>query len=357
MLYAVIMAGGSGTRLWPLSRRGIPKQALRLIVERTMFQHAVDRLAPLFPPERIFVVTNAAMADLLRPQAPGLPPGNFILEPSARDSAPAAGLAAATLLARDPDAVMVILTADHYIIDTAQFRAALAAADEVAADGTIVTLGIRPSFPATGFGYIRLGESQIIANGFRVYRSAGFVEKPDLPTAVRFLEEGRSAWNSGMFIWRADRLLAEFAGQLPESHAALLRIGAAVGTPDASALLAAEWPNVRKISIDYGIMEHAANVSVIPVDIGWSDIGSWAALLDVLPGDEHGNVLSDDVLVLDSRGSYVRSEGGRLVALIGMQDVVVVDTPDALLICPRERAQDVRDVVNRLAAEGKQRYL
>ncbi|MCX6030649.1 MAG: mannose-1-phosphate guanylyltransferase [Chloroflexi bacterium] len=357
MLYAVIMAGGSGTRLWPLSRKGLPKQALRLIGDRTMFQHAVDRLAPLFPPERIFVVTNAAMAEVLRPQTLELPAANFILEPSPRDSAPAAGLAAVTLLARDPDATMVILTADHYIVDTAQFRAALAAADEVAADGTIVTLGIRPSFPSTGFGYIRLGESQIIVNGFRVYRSAGFIEKPDLPTASRFLEEGRYTWNSGMFIWRADRLLAEFASQLPESHAALMRIGAAVGTPDANKVLAVEWPNVRKISIDYGVMEHAANVSVIPVDIGWSDIGSWAALLDVLPGDEHGNVLSDDVLALDSRGSYVRSESGRLVALVGMQDVVVVDTPDALLICPRKRAQDVRDVVNRLAADGKQRYL
>ncbi len=359
MLYAVIMAGGSGTRLWPLSRKGLPKQALRLIGDRTMFQHAVDRLAPLFPPERIFVVTNAAMADLLRPQTPELPAANFILEPSARDSAPAAGLAAVTLLARDPDAAMVMLTADHYIVDTAQFRAALTAADEVAADGTIVTLGIRPSFPATGFGYIRLGESQVIVNGFRVYRSAGFVEKPDLPTASRFLEEGRYTWNSGMFIWRADRLLAEFASQLPESHAALMRIGAAAGTPDASKVLAAEWLNVRKISIDYGVMEHAANVSVIPVDIGWSDIGSWAALLDVLPGDEHGNVVEGELAAVDTHGCLVRSEdrSGRLIATIGVQDLVIVDTPDVLLICPRERAQDVRDVVNRLAAEAKQRYL
>jgi mannose-1-phosphate guanylyltransferase len=359
MLYAVIMAGGSGTRLWPLSRKGLPKQALRLIGDRTMFQHAVDRLVPLFPSERIFVVTNAAMAEVLRPQTPELPADNFILEPSPRDSAPAAGLAAATLLARDPDAVMVILTADHYIVDTVQFRAALAAADEVAADGTIVTLGIRPNFPATGFGYIRLGESQIIVNGFRVYRSAGFVEKPDLPTAVRFLEEGRHAWNSGMFIWRADRLLAEFASQLAESHAALVRIGAAVGTPDASKILAAEWLNVRKISIDYGIMEHAANVSIIPVDIGWSDIGSWAALLDVLPGDEHSNVVEGNLTAIDTHGCLVRSEDrtGRLIAAIGLQDLVIVDTPDVLLICPRERAQDIRDVVNRLAAEGKQRYL
>jgi len=197
MLYAVIMAGGSGTRLWPLSRKEHPKQALKLIGNRTMLQHAVDRLAPLLPPERIFVVTNAAMAEILRPQTPQLPAENFILEPGARSSAPAAGLAALHLLRRDPDATLVMLTADHYIVDTGQFRDALAAAEKVAADGTIVTLGIRPTYPATGFGYIRLGEAQTIVDGFRVYQSAGLTEKPDLDTATRFVEEGRHTWNSG----------------------------------------------------------------------------------------------------------------------------------------------------------------
>ena len=205
MLYAVIMAGGSGTRLWPLSRKNQPKQALRLIGERTMFQHAVDRLAPLFPPERIFVVTNAQLAEALRPQAPVLPAENFILEPSPRDSAPAAGLAAVHLRQRDPDAVMAVLTADHFIADTAQFRAVLAAAEQVAGDGTIVTLGIKPTYPATGFGYIQLGDAQEIVDGFRVYSSGGFTEKPDSRTARHFLETGRYAWNSGMFIWRVDR--------------------------------------------------------------------------------------------------------------------------------------------------------
>ncbi len=356
MLYAVIMAGGSGTRLWPLSRRGRPKQALRLIGDRTMFQHAVDRLGPLFPESRIYVVTSPPIAEVLRPQVPGLPAENFILEPSGRDSAPAAGLAAIWLLRRDPDAVMVMLTADHYIVDAVQYRAALAAAAELASGGTIVTLGIRPTYPATGFGYIRAGEPQTIIDGFRIYRSAGFTEKPDLATAQRFLEEGRYTWNSGMFIWRADRLMAEYAAQLPDLHRRLARIAAALDTPEQESVLATEWSGIRRISIDYGIMEHADRVAVIPVDFGWADIGNWAALADVLESDEMGNATRGETIALETRNCLIRGED-RLVAAIGLEDMIIVDTPDVLLVCPKSRAEAVREIVRRLEASGKDRYL
>jgi mannose-1-phosphate guanylyltransferase len=359
MLYAVIMAGGAGTRLWPLSRRSQPKQALRLIGERTMFQHAVDRLDPLVPMGHVLVVASAAIADVLRPQVPALPVENFILEPSGRDSAPAAGLAAIRLLRQDPDAIMMMVTADHYIVDAEQFRSVLAAAAEAAAGGTIVTLGIRPTYPATGYGYVASGEAETIIDGFRVYRSAGFTEKPDRATAIRFIEDGRHSWNSGMFIWRADRLMAEFRAQLPDLYDSLIRIAAHFGTPEEEEVLRAEWEGIRRVSIDYGIMEHARDVAVIPAELGWSDIGSWASLLDILEGDEDGNVIQAAGVALDTHRTLIRSESGqgRLIAAIGLEDMIVVDTPDVLLICPRSRAEQVREIVKRLEAAGEVNYL
>jgi mannose-1-phosphate guanylyltransferase len=321
-----------------------------------MFQHSVDRLAPLFPPERILVVTSAALAAVLRSQAPEIPAENFIIEPVGRDSAPAAGLAALHLLKRDRDAVMVLLTADHYIIDTARFRSALTAARKVADSGTIVTLGIRPTFPSTGFGYIRLSDRLADVADWEVYRSGGFREKPELGEAIRMLDQGSYVWNSGMFTWRADRLLKEFDHQMPECGAALRAIGFALGGSDEAQVLAAQWPQLRRTSVDYGVMEHAEDVAVIPVDIGWSDIGSWGALVDALPQDEDENVLDGPALAIDTRRSYIRSSG-RLIAAVGLEDMVIVDTPDVLLVCPRSRAEDIRDIVAQLNDAGKTEYL
>jgi mannose-1-phosphate guanylyltransferase len=354
--YAAIMAGGVGTRLWPLSRQTRPKQALPLISDRTMFQHAIERLAPLFPPDHIVVVTGPKHAEILRPQTPELPDENLILEPMGRDSGPAVGLGAIHLQRRDPEAVMAMLTADHYIANVERFRAALAAAEKVARTGKIVTLGIKPEFPSTGYGYIRQGESLGRFDGFEVFKAEQFTEKPDAIRASAFLESGRYSWNSGMFIWRVDQVLAEFERQRPQIYLQLMRIASALGTPDAARVLAEVWPQIQRISVDYAIMERAHNVAVIPVDIGWSDVGSWATLLEIVPGDEWGNVVTGKHLAIDTARTLVRSEG-RLVVTIGLEDMIVVDTDDALLICPRERAQDVKAVVDRLKRDGQDELL
>jgi mannose-1-phosphate guanylyltransferase len=350
--FATIMAGGVGTRLWPLSRQARPKQALQLIGGRTMFQHAVDRLLPLFPPGRILVITGRQHGAVLRPQTPELPDANFVLEPVGRDSGPAVGLAALHLERRDPEAVMAMVTADHYIVKTEKFRAALAAAEKAARAGTIVTLGIKPEYPATGYGYVRRGESLGHFDDFEVFHAKGFTEKPDADTASAYLKSDSYSWNSGMFIWRVDRVLAEFQRQRPKIYEQLMTIGDALGTPDEEKVLAKVWPQIEKISIDYAIMEGAADVAVIPVEIGWSDVGSWASLLDIVAGDDKGNVVNGEHLGVDTARTLIRSQG-RLVVTIGLEDMIVVDTEDALLVCPKDRAQDVKAIVDRLTGEGR----
>jgi mannose-1-phosphate guanylyltransferase len=354
--YAAIMAGGVGTRLWPLSRQACPKQALELLGDRTLFQRTIDRLAPLLSPDRIVVVTGQKYAEILRPQAPELPDDNFILEPMGRDSGPAAALGALQLQRRDPEAVMAMLPADHYIADEERFRAALSAAVKVAQTGKIVTLGIKPEFPSTGFGYIRQGGALGHFDGFEVFRAEQFAEKPDLVTASAFFESGRYSWNSGMFIWRVDRLLAEFQRQRPLTYRQLMTIADAMGTPDEVRVLAEVWPRIEKVSVDYAIMEGARDVAVIPVDIGWSDVGSWATLLEIIPGDDQGNVVFGEHLAVDTTRTLVRGKD-RLVVTIGLEDMIVVDTDDALLICPRDRAQDVKAVVDRLRQDGQNELL
>ncbi len=356
MYYALIMAGGIGTRLWPLSRRNRPKQSLRLVGERTMFEHAVDRIAPLFQPEQVFVVTGAEHMEALIAQAPELPPENFIVEPEGRGTAPCIGLGAIHLRRQDPEAIMAVLTADHFITDTARFRQVLATAAQVAEEGHMVTLGITPSSPSTGFGYIKQGESLDMVEGFSVFRAERFTEKPSPETALHMVESGEYSWNSGMFIWRVDRILKEFQRQMPEFYVQLAEVEATLGTSGYEATLSRVWPQVAKQAIDYGVMEGAEDVAVIPVDIGWSDVGSWASLSELLPADERGNVVIGPHIGVDTRDTLVFG-GKRLIATVGLEGMVIVDTEDALLVCPREREQEVRAVVRRLEEDGRGEWL
>jgi mannose-1-phosphate guanylyltransferase len=354
--YALIMAGGGGTRLWPLSRRARPKQALTLVGERTMFEHAVDRIASLFQPEEIFVVTGEEHLESLLLQAPELPRANFLLEPVGQGTAPAIGLGAVHLRRRDPQAVMVVLTADHFIRDVERFRRVLTAAAQVAEKGHLVTLGITPSFPSTGFGYIQQGEQLYEVDGFAVFRALRFTEKPSPETAFQMVESGLYTWNSGMFIWRVDRIMEEFARQMPDLYDVLMQIDAVLGTPAYEPTLRRLWPELSPQSIDYGVMEGARDVVVIPVDIGWSDVGNWSSMREILPADADGNVVVGEHVGLDTRNTIVFG-GHRLIATIGLEDMIIVDTDDALLICPLDREQDVREMVRQLREMGRKDVL
>jgi mannose-1-phosphate guanylyltransferase len=357
-LYALIMAGG-GTRLWPLSRKTRPKQMLPLLEERTMFEIAVARLEPLLPPERVFVVAGRDYAGQLQQECDtGIPAENYIVEPFGQNTGPAVGLGTLHIQQRDPDAVIAVLTADHHIADKAKFRRVLRAAATLARDDYIVTLGISPSHPSTGFGYIKRGEPLAELDGFQTYHSAGFTEKPDPATAMHFLASGLYSWNSGMFIFQAGQMLAEFARQQPEMHALFEQIQQALPTGDYDDVLERVWPDMKRLSIDYAVMEGAEQVAVIPVDIGWSDVGSWATLFEVLTGDLDGNVSrggGQDHIKIDTKETMVVSN--RMVVTIGIEDIVIVDTDDVLLVCHRDRSQDVRQVVRQLKAAGDEAHL
>ncbi len=357
--YAVIMAGGGGTRLWPLSRQAHPKQMLRLLEERSLFQTSVERLEGVFPPERIFVVTVEDQAKVLQQLCPRVPPQNYLLEPQPRGTASVVGLAAVALQHLDPQAIMAVLTSDHYIGNEVGFRHLLLAAYDAAQDGYLVTLGIRPTYPATGYGYIQRGEYLGRYRDLDAYCVLRFKEKPDEKQARQMLGDDNHIWNSGMFVWRVEGVLAEFAAQMPDLYQGLLEISRAWGTPEARQVLERVWSGLRSETIDYGIMEGASNVAVIPADgLQWNDVGSWDSLFDILPSDENGNiVMGGKHLGVDTRQSlvYVNQEH-RLIVTIGVEDLVVVDTGDVLLVCRKDQAQKVRQVVKQLKESG-QNYL
>ncbi len=350
--HAVILAGGRGTRFWPRSRLRTPKQLLNIVGSSTMFEQTVERLLPVFPYSRLWTVTNAEQSRAARKIAPRLRSSQVLAEPTGRNTAAAIALAAFHLVRQDPDALMAVLPADHFIADAPRYLSVVRAALEVAARGpNLVVLGIPPARPETGYGYIERGESADSASGAPVFRVKRFTEKPQEPVAREFLASGNYYWNAGMFFWRAAVFLDALRQFLPATHESLARVTETIGTRRYASALARAYPKLENISVDYAILERATqqpgggNVFVLPAEIGWSDIGSWAAVYELAATGQPGaNISSGPLCAIDSAGNYVWS-AKKLVALLGVNDLVVVETPDALLISPRTRAQDVATVV------------
>lgn len=328
-----------------------------------MFQLTVDRLVPMFPVERILVVTVESQIGLLQAQAPTLSSTNFVIEPSPKGTASVIGLAAVLLNARDAEAIMVCLPADHFIANLERFHLSLRAAISLAREGDLVTLGVGPSYPSTGYGYIRIGDLRGVYEGIEAFQVGSFEEKPVQEVAEAYFASGDYFWNSGVFIWRTARILEEIQRLMPDLSARLKEIAEALGRPDEQAVAQKVWADLTPQTIDYGVMEKAARVSMIPADeLGWWDVGGWDRLFEVLGPDEHGNlILAQETLPVDTRGTLVyqdpESSERRLIATLGVEDLIVVDTGDVVLVCSRERAEDVRKLVKILSERGRPEFL
>ena len=359
-MYAVIMAGGGGTRLWPVSRKDRPKQLLPLLGEETLFQSTVNRLIDVFPPERILVVTVAEQASEMQVQAPSIPLENYLIEPAPRGTASAVGLAAAILKKRDPEAAMAILPSDHFIRNRDLFHYLLRTAFDIASQNYLVTLGITPLHPSTAYGYIQQGETLNGDFKYPAYKVRRFKEKPDEKTAQQFLRSGDHSWNSGMFVWRTDAILAEISKQMPILAEALNKISAAWNTSKQDEVMDALWHDLKVETVDYAVMEKAERVAVMPAGgLGWSDVGAWDSLFDVLFPDMNGNVaVNSQHLALETRNTLMYGNNpDRLIVTIGLDDMVIVDVNDVLLVCKVDQAQKVRDVVEHLKKHRQENYL
>lgn len=355
MNYAVIMAGGSGTRFWPLSRKALPKQFLSLFGGTSLIRQTYERIKPLFPDERIYVVTNSGYVDLVHTHIPELPIGNIIGEPVAKNTAPCVAMISSLLRAKDPQAVLSILPADHAIVHADLFREILQLSmDKAQERGGLFTIGIKPSRPETGYGYIQIDGS---TDG-PVYPVKTFAEKPDLATAQAFMASGDFLWNSGMFIWKASSIMDEFETHLPDIAQLCEEMKPGFLGNNPQSFIDDFYHQVESISIDYGIMEKAQQVYVIPGDFGWSDVGSWLAAWELADKDSSGNSIHGEAVELvNTHNSYVRNSGDRLIALVGMDDVVVVDTGDAILIMPSSKSQDVKTLLEKNLPKHGDRYL
>lgn len=360
MIWSVLMVGGAGTRLWPRSRRALPKQFMRIGGRESLITQAWRRGSGLAGAERTLVVATSNLAEPVRRELPELRPENLLAEPEGRDTAACVGLAATVIRNRDPEAVMAAMPADHFIEPLEGFLAAARTGCEVAARlGSVVTIGIVPAGPATAYGYVRRGEALEGGGAFEVpvYRSLGFREKPDPELAESYVASGEYYWNSGIFVWKADVIVDEIRKNLPAHAEALGEIAAAVGRPGFDEVLGRVYPGMPRISIDYGVLEKAPDVAIVEAGFNWDDIGSWGALAKYLKQDEGGNRVEGEFVGVDAEECIVLGPEGKLVAAVGVDDLVIVDTPDALLVCRRGRDQDVKKLVERLRGLGREDLL
>jgi len=347
--WAVIPAGGAGTRLWPLSRATRPKFLLPLLGERSLLQQTVERLTPLAPASRTMIVCGPAHAAAAARQLPEIPEANLIVEPGPRGSGPAIGLAAALIARQDPTAIMGSFAADHEVTDPAAFERAVRVAIETARDGWLVTIGLTPTRPETGYGYIERSDATVSQTECgAAYKALRFHEKPNIELATDYVASGRFLWNASMFIWQAKTLLDEMQRLDPALHSAVSRVVNAWGTVDQEQVTEEVWASIEETTIDHGVMEKSDRVAVVSAELGWSDVGDWHGLGELVARDDVGNSVKGDLVQHESRNSVVWSETGRLIALVGIENTVIVDTEDALLVVSRDRAQDVKRIVDRL---------
>lgn len=358
-VYGVIMAGGGGTRFWPLSRQAKPKQLLNLSGKEVMVNEAVDRLAKTADKDDIFIVTNKTQADAMKCVTEGrIRPDHILAEPSARNTAACIGYAAMEILKKYGDGIMVITPSDAFIKDSDEFTRVLSVAvKEAETNDKLVTVGITPTFPSTGYGYIKFVKDNLSDHdGIRALKVEEFKEKPDLETAKEYVASGCYAWNSGMFIWKASTILSNFEQFLPEIYADIRKIGDSMGTPSEYDVIQEVYPQIQSISVDYGIMEKSSEVMVVPGEFGWNDVGSFDMLKVMHDEDADGNVVVGNCVNIDTRNSVVYSSK-RLVTTLGLDNVVVVETEDGIMVCSKDRVQDVKLIVEKLKAEGKKEYL
>lgn len=353
----IVMAGGKGERFWPLSRTQWPKQFLTIAGERSMLQMTVDRLRKLVPLERIYIVSHKNYQQIVRSQLPELPMGNIILEPVGRDTAACIGLASCLIANNYPNCELLIVPADHYVVDDDAFVRSIQRGREILrVTRGIVTLGIKPNYPETGYGYMQVSprmEDRVFA-GFRVER---FLEKPNRETAEYFVGQDHYFWNSGMFLWHADTIARMIEMFLPDLHKGLQLIKQVVGTEEEQAVLEQVYPRLPAISIDYGVMEKADNIHMVPCDFGWNDVGSWGALDKISERDPFDNVIQGNVVKLDTHDCIIHNAGDKLIATLGIQDIIIVDTEDITLVCSKYRSQHIKELIKELKRQKLEAYL